>query len=208
MGIVYFYFCAAKSFIISGYLTNGHLFPLGNGRSLLPLPRQHSCLHLHLPLSLPVPCPLPSQLEFSTPQRLSLSHFPSCLSLFAVPSCMVLFLGSALAPQKSIVPCQAACTHRGPLGRSHHAPVGRLASSARSACAMCLTFEAPWAVCGQCAHHHFMFSIGDACTCTVNSASHWGWGCLAHQCDIHRRIANNAHVQCMHTPGKSKGGPR
>ena len=149
----------------------------------------------------PGPLPsLPSQLEFSIPQHPSLSHFPSCLSLFAVPSCMVLFLDSALAPKKSIVPYQAACTYRGPLGRPHHAPVGHLASSARSACAMYLIFEASWAVCGKCVHCQFIFSIGDTCT----------WGCLAHQYqyDIHRRIVNNAYMQCIHTSGKSKGSPR
>jgi hypothetical protein len=83
--------------------------------------------------------------------------------LFAVPSCIVLFLDIAFAPKKSIAPCQGACTHRGSLGRPHHAPVGHLAGSARSACAVHLTFEASWPVCGQCVHHQFIFSFGDAC---------------------------------------------
>ena len=150
----------------------------------------------------PGPLPsLPSQLEFSIPQHPSLSHFPSCLPLFAVPSCMVLFLDSALAPKKSLVPYQAACTYRGPLGRPHHVPVGRLASSARSACAMYLIFEASWAVCGKCVHCQFILSIGDTCT----------WGCLAyqHQCGIHRRACIvNAYIKCIRTSGSSKSGPR
>ena len=138
----------------------------------------------------PGPLPsLPSQLEFSIPQHPSLSHFPSSLSLFAV---MVLFLDITLAPKKYIVPCQAACTgaYKGSLGRPHHAPVGHLASSARSACAMYLIFEASWAVCGQCVHYQFIFSIGDTCTCT----SHWGCLACQHQYDIHRRIVNNAYM--------------
>jgi hypothetical protein len=117
-----------------------------------------TCLSL-FPSRSPALSALPTGvLHSTTPKSLAFSLLPSFVCR---PLMHGFVLGKHSHPQKSIVPCQAACTCRGSLGRQHDAPVGHLAVSARSACAVHLIFEASWAVYGQCVHYQFIFSIGD-----------------------------------------------